>query len=450
MNKHSLNKKNMNLREVYGDLLDEPDLYPRPKNHSLAHAKECVWKATSGLIQRNTFFSYVLQQMRRIVVDAGCGVDLAQVVPARSGTYFLFVNRATFPSLTKPHQMMVLRHEAAHIALAHLDRMEGKHGKMWNLATDMVINAEIRREAQALEKDGDLPAKDFCMDEVIYPFPDWPQEATAELYYDKLMEMLKKKKEELEQVMEGFPGLLPDGWGAGGGHDPWDELRLGDEPSPNIRAVRRMILEHAMDAWRQAGGRGEHPGSASGAIKELIQQNYPFQKELSRFLGQHLSAKRVSTWMRKNRRIPGKMPGKRRTGAMTVWVVVDTSGSVSNHALAVFGGHIERITKSVNAQVMVVEIDADVQAIYEFRGTIDRSRFTGKGRGGTVLGPAFMEIPKARDRRFRKPSCVVVLTDGYFESGLVKPPWPVLFCIPADAGPPAVNWGRHVVLPPAG
>lgn len=454
------------LEEKKEEELEEKPKYPEPKEHTKTYATECLWRATSGLVQRNQYFSFVLQQMRRVVVEPHCGIPIAAILLGRSGSYYLFVNRMTFPSMTPAHQMMVLRHEAGHVAQRVFDRVLNKNRTIFNMASDMAVNAEIKRESALLADEGDIPVEEYCWESALYPDKmGWPDDEISEQYYDRLMNMDAEAQEVLAkhgiptrdgdpQGQQGSPGQ----WGAGGGHLEWENIpealkeylrQHGDEAAPDTGEVRRMILENAIAAFKRADGRGDVPGSAESAVRELIKQPYNFKNALCRFVTWHLTPKREATWMRANRRLRDSYPGTTRKPGMAMWIIVDTSGSVSDRTLSIFGGHIEQVVDQTKADVMVIECDAEVQAVYPFRGKIDRSNFRGMGRGGTVFGPAFDHIRSYKERKFRRPSCVVALTDGYFEHDLPKQPFPTLWCLPADKGPAAVEWGTSLILPPS-
>ena len=68
----------------------------------------------------------------------------------------IYYNSKFLSSLAEKEQTFVLAHEVCHIAFDHVLRSEGKNPKIWNIATDAVINA-------LLNKDG-LPLIDGVVD----------------------------------------------------------------------------------------------------------------------------------------------------------------------------------------------------------------------------------------------------------------------------------------------
>ena len=59
--------------------------------------------------------------------------------------YTLYFSSEYMSKLTEEQQLFVFAHELLHVALEHIFRSEGKNHKNWNIATDAVINAYIKK-----------------------------------------------------------------------------------------------------------------------------------------------------------------------------------------------------------------------------------------------------------------------------------------------------------------
>lgn len=92
----------------------------------------------------------------------------------------VFYNTEFIETLTEKQQVFVFAHEVCHIAFNHLERRNGKNFKVWNVATDAVINA-------FLKKDG-LELVEGCV--------DMPEAINydADTLYEKLLKELEEKK----------------------------------------------------------------------------------------------------------------------------------------------------------------------------------------------------------------------------------------------------------------
>ncbi len=137
------------------------------------------------------------------------------------------------------------------------------------------------------------------------------------------------------------------------------------------------------------------------------------------------------------RRFPeflGIVPGTvYRAANPRVLAVLDTSGSMGLDELEMISLELERMGR--DAEVVVVEADTQVQAVYRYRKRIDSV----EGRGGTDFRPAlsraFLTKQNARG--------VVYLSDGHGQAPEREPIVPVIWCLTAEGRRPS-EWGREV------
>ena len=86
----------------------------------------------------------------------------------------IYYNPNFIESINDKEQVFIFAHEIAHIAFNHVERSEGKDKKLWNIATDAVVNALLKKDGLPLVKSGvDIP------EAINYD---------AEEMYDKLLE----------------------------------------------------------------------------------------------------------------------------------------------------------------------------------------------------------------------------------------------------------------------
>ena len=111
------------------------------------------------------------------------GIDTA----ATNGEEIVY-NEDFMNTLSINDQIFVLAHETMHIAFNHIKRGDNKNHEIWNIATDAVINA-------FLKKDGFDVKEDFVYYEDAINY-------NAEQYYEKLM----KKQEDNKNNQNGQSG----------------------------------------------------------------------------------------------------------------------------------------------------------------------------------------------------------------------------------------------------
>lgn len=105
---------------------------------------------------------------------------------ARTDGKVIQYNNKFLNKLTQNEQVFIFAHEICHIAFDHIYRSEGKDSKVWNEATDAVINALLQQDGLPLVK-GVIDIKEA----VNY---------NSEEMYEKL---LKEKKQNSKQNRNG-------------------------------------------------------------------------------------------------------------------------------------------------------------------------------------------------------------------------------------------------------
>ena len=92
----------------------------------------------------------------------------------------LLYNPKFVESLSESEQVFLFAHEVCHVAFEHIYRSEGKDKRLWNIATDSVINALLQKDGLSMIKGGvDIP------DAVNHD---------AEEMYNMLLEQQKEKQ----------------------------------------------------------------------------------------------------------------------------------------------------------------------------------------------------------------------------------------------------------------
>jgi len=102
-------------------------------------------KHTARLLQAEPFFAAL---SRRIDKKASTAVPTAGVRVAENGHFEMVYNPEFFEKLTDQHRTGVLKHEFYHLIFEHVTGRLPEEGmtKMWNFATDLAINSNLRGE----------------------------------------------------------------------------------------------------------------------------------------------------------------------------------------------------------------------------------------------------------------------------------------------------------------
>lgn len=101
----------------------------------------------------------------------------------------LLYNPKFVSDLSDKERTFLFAHEVCHVAFEHIFRRDGKDSRLWNIATDSVINALLKQD--------DLP--------IIEGGVDIPEAVNydAEEMYNKLLEKEKKKQQEQQRSQTG-------------------------------------------------------------------------------------------------------------------------------------------------------------------------------------------------------------------------------------------------------
>jgi predicted metal-dependent peptidase len=140
--------------------------------------------------------------------------------------------------------------------------------------------------------------------------------------------------------------------------------------------------------------------------------------------------------------IPGcYIPGLAKEEASTLVIGTDTSGSIDDRLLAIFGAEMGAIMQMADRTVCF-SCDAKVHEMVEVTKWDDiREKFAFKGGGGTDFRPVFRRI----DDEGIKPTMLIFLTDLAGTFPLEKPDYPVIWAVTKHhATPPP--WGEVVVV----
>lgn len=118
----------------------------------------------------------------------------------------------------------------------------------------------------------------------------------------------------------------------------------------------------------------------------------------------------IATWHRPSRKDP-TLPGTKRLTKPNVWMLTDTSGSVSQEALLRFFSEMYGILRNTGKGV-IIPWDAVAYPMIELRKARELARIVHEGKvkggGGTVIAPALLEAVS----KMARGDVVVVLTDG--------------------------------------
>jgi len=427
-------------------MLDE-DL-KRAKNE----ARKILDSDGAYLVMKQKFFAQISTVMKKNITT---DVPYAAVNVINSISQ-LYINPLTYPKLEKKHRIAILIHEILHLTLMHVFRFmdlpkDEQHHYFWNLATDCAINQMVPKTYEI-----ELPDWVYFPETFKQYGIDMPPGLSADDYYRILLDNKDKVPDDMNggggqgdgksdsgngstqdnQSGQSQSGQSQGGENKDGGEQPqkyqnWHKKWGESEGSRKINeaAVKNTIR----NAYRREPG--SVPGNLKRAIEEIIESKVPWDRKFQQIYGKYLRANFVRTNKRESRRLGELAKGRRTNRKLSVAVIADTSASITNENLAQFSGHIMKIWKN-GVKVTVIEADAAITDIYEFKGKINRVNYS--GGGGTSFIPPFEHIEKTK----MEVDLVIYLTDGYGDAP-DKFNIPTIWClIPEGVVPDAVSGGK--------
>lgn len=292
-------------------------------------------------------------------------------------------------------------HETAHPAFLHHLRRNGRNKRKWNAACDYAINGILVEAGFDLPDGGlvDPSYKGKSAEEIYSLLPaDWDKNIKGPMGWDTESE---------------DPGGC-------GGVDDAEDCETAEERD-HQEAMWKIQVASAAQAAKQ---QGKLPAGLERFIEELMKVRTPWRQILRRFITE--KAKDDFSWAKVNRRYVSQdlyLPSAYSETMGEIVVVIDTSGSIGQAELSMFGGELNKIrVDAAPRKVHVIYCDAAVNK-YEMYGPEDMIELKAVGGGGTDFRPPFKYV----DKKGIEPKCLVYLTDMYGTFPDQPPEYPTLW-----------------------
>lgn len=406
---------------------DKVELTLRERDDMIINARKWIMTHDKSMAGVMTYVEYMI-----LDTENTYGVDIA----ATDG-YTVYIGPQFFDLKPIRERAAVIAHEILHVCFRHPQRRGSRHGELWNIAVDAVVNAGLEKLSKYLILPGDYITFEKIIDldtRRTRADNDW----TSESVYEYL---LKQAKDGLKQAIDEFKDQNGDTdskgkKGSGRSNKTLDDLinELVSEIRKNfpdagrdlLTSKKRENIDLEEKTWEsrlnRAMSAGTDPNSILGQLlKEFPKSELPWEALLRQYMKSACLPRTQDNWTRPGRQMLATssrifMPGiKQQNGLQKAVVIVDTSGSIyaNPKALNAFAAEITAIQKQTGCLIELIYADAAIAATYtikndgkSFTQKLNEGKFTPKGGGGTNFIPA---IELARQY---KPAVVVYLTDG--------------------------------------
>lgn len=346
----------------------------------MSKAGDMLSKAKARLSLTQPFFSVMLFKHQLIETDAlpTMGVN---------GYGTMYYNPKFVESLTIDEVTFLLCHEVMHVVYSHVLRMGNRNKELWNIAGDAVINETLKAMGIGKPIEGGI-------------YMEGAEERTTEDVYNELL----KKQKDKPQLPKEFKDLIEGGDSSGLGGKP-----LSESEKRSLDARIQGDVAEASNV-QKSSNKGKLAGGLQRYIDEILAgKKLPWYEMLARYMTS--LAEQNFSWKRPNKRYSSYyLPTSERIPGMGELVVgIDTSGSITDKELAMFGAHIKDLCQQVHPmKIYVLYVDAEVNHVDEF-DDVEELEFRPYGGGGTDL----REIANWIDREGIDADACVIFTDGY-------------------------------------
>ena len=366
----------------------------------------------------------------------------------------VYYNPKFMLNLTPQQQLFVLAHEVSHVALNHLNRLNGRDIKIWNIATDAVINAFLVR-------DGLIPAPDviFIDNALSYSSDELYKMLEEERVEYPNMESVQGDKEQSNQSHQR--------WGDGDKDSDLDsndeDNNSGNSPKKNKDKNNQQDNETSgseKDDQKQdetSNDAGKSNGNDEIDERQVFDQNMKKRKENERNLRISIKGEgfslgdpgfdspniKVSNIGKKSNIIDWRRLLKEackfeldysykdaqiEDGVLVshlieipsceTEILLDTSGSIDHNLLKAFLKECKNILQ--NSKIKVACFDDKVYKFVDIRTEADLEKMKFKGGGGTNFEAAVKGFTNRVDNK-------IIFTDGY--GYVTNPPLDIIWVV---------------------
>lgn len=372
-----------------------------------------ISKAAFSLLLSEPFYAHVLAGMPRLISE-----EIKTMGVAWSGQQInLVINPKYFnEDMGAKQRVAMIKHEVLHVTFRHLFRKTGCNRKIYDIASDLVVNQ--------LVEPWPLPEDAFTLDD--FPDLNLKPDQTLDYYYNHLSKLNEltgpgegngvETSKSADSLTEG----MSDHSQPSHSHKDWHDGD-GVGATAGLYSVGNLLLRAKERTpphqW------GTLPAALLTELDLILADRQPkldWRRTVRLFCGSSGRTKIRHTIKRVSKRY-GTRPGVKVQRMQRLLVAVDTSASVDEEMLLEFFTEIHGAWRA-GATVTVVECDAEVQRHYEYCGKPPKGV---QGGGGTEFEPVFLWMQQQRPY-----DGLLYLTDGYGPIPSTRPSCKVLWVLP--------------------
>lgn len=360
---------------------------------------KAVTKTRIDIIRTFPFMSFLLMNSEIYVTDQ-IKTCAATTIPKNT----VFVNEEFFLKKLKSRKErnFVMIHELLHIFLEHIGRQRDHnyHPKLWNIATDYVINLYINDMGKGVNRSVLARPDDILFDEKYASM-------SADQVYHKI---LKDNGNDVDKAVGAHGG---NSIGEDGIPSPLDEVSDESQTQQSKAENRQMVAAGIAQDQESVRNMGGGAADMLREFKDLIDPKLPWQVLLREFVTD--TARTHYTYNRISRRSAGSVLFPTMDGQHVKLVFgVDTSGSMSSTDLKEAMTELHSICEEFDSwDVTFLSCDTQAHVLGEYTSEDgddwDNINKNLAGGGGTDMAPMLKHANEMEDL----PAVCIIITDGY-------------------------------------
>ena len=392
---------------------------------TFAKFEEKLIRARFALYRDYPFFGLMLTKLRTVPTE-----DVETMAVDNDGNIYINPN-FVLNELSDAEVTGVLAHEVMHIATMTFFRQRGRTMKLWNIATDYMMNRDLLEMGVSLPKMGLLPKNQggqWIVQEEGLPPIDITDLAAEELYNElnkiaqqqqqqlqKILDQLGIKQEQLDKHLTPEEAQQIEAQGV-----PSDDENF--KPCKKSQGQIKADIDEALETAKRT--RGEDAGVPRSFAKDLLKPKANWKNLLRNFVKS--ASTQYHDWARPQKRAlaSGYYAPKIRLEQEDIDLVIaiDTSGSISEDIMKVFLTElmgIIRTFKNVKINLLLwhtsvykeVDIDTRKKKIDDIQKDLLNLPYQG---GGTEISSIKKYLDK-KPTKSKKITGLLVFTDGEVE-----------------------------------
>ena len=366
--------------------------------------KERVIRSKIRIQRKVPFFGYLLLHLNPIIDEASMSIGVD-----KQGN--MYINSEFVNGLSELELEGVCCHEVCHCVFEDFERISTRDERIWNIATDLVINEMLVSNRFALPEGALIPVNHAFTfgDKTIVNL----NKKVAEEVYDEIIDYIDKN------YVYCFDVHIYGGGKSGNKNGPNGKTLAEKGIKINggdIKNWKKILSEAAMFGKMQ----GKLPMGAERLVDSILFPKLNWKRLLSKYISESLISdmtyERPSTSSIVSEFYSEGfyLPSIKDEEMLDIVVSIDTSGSISKDDINTFASEIYAIFQNFEqTTVKVITCDAKIQDEFDLnkRNYKKLKNLKIHGFGGTSHIPIYERVKELNKKN--RVKLLINLTDGY-------------------------------------